>query len=57
MDCYAVRIRSHRSSEQVSGASYPKCSSIQYMGVDHGGFHIAVAEHFLIREDVGSLFQ
>ncbi len=27
------------------------------MGIDHGGFYIAVAEQFLNRADVGSLFQ
>jgi hypothetical protein len=27
------------------------------MGVDHGGFRIAVAEQFLNRADVGALFQ
>jgi hypothetical protein len=27
------------------------------MGVGHGGFHIAVAEQFLNRADVGALFQ
>ena len=27
------------------------------MGVDHGGFYIAMAESFLNRTDVGSLFQ
>ena len=57
MDCYAVRRRSLRSSEQVSGASYPRWTSVQHMGIDHGGFHIAVAEQFLNRADVGALFQ
>lgn len=55
--CYAVRRRSLRSSEQVSGASYPRWTSVQHMGIDHGGFHIAVAEQFLNRADVGALFQ
>jgi hypothetical protein len=27
------------------------------MGVDHGGFHIAMAEQFLNPADVGALFQ
>ena len=44
MDCYAVRRRSLRSSEQVSGTTYPRWPSIKHMGIDHGGFHIAVAE-------------
>ena len=57
MYCYAVCRRSLRSSEQVSGASYPRWTSVQHMGVDQGGFHIAVAEQFLNRADVGALFQ
>jgi len=44
MDCYAVCRRSLRSLEQVSGAAYPRWTSVQHMGIDHGGFHIAVAE-------------
>jgi hypothetical protein len=35
IDCYAVRRRSLRSSEQVSGASQPRWPSVQNMGVDH----------------------
>ena len=57
MDCYAVRRRSLRSSEPVSGTTYPRWPSIKHMGIDHGGFHIAVAEQFLNRADVGALFQ
>ena len=57
MDCYAVRRRSLRSSEQVVGASYTRWTSVQHIDVDHGGFHIAVAEQFLNRADVGALIQ
>ena len=44
MDCYAVCRRSLRSLEQVGGAAYPRWTSVQHMVIDHGGFHIAVAE-------------
>jgi len=47
MDCYAVRKISLRSSEQVSKASYPRWSSVQFMGVDHGGLDVLVAQQLL----------
>ena len=47
MDCYAVRRMSLRSSEQVSGASYPRWSSVQFMGIDHGGLDVLVAQQLL----------
>jgi hypothetical protein len=47
MDCYAVRKISLRSSEQVSEASYPRWSSVQFMGVDHGGLDVLVAQQLL----------
>jgi hypothetical protein len=55
MVCYTVRIKSHRSSEQVSRASYARWASVQHMGVAHGGFDIAVAEQFLNRADVSEV--
>jgi len=47
MDCYAVRRMSLRSSEQVSGASYPRWSSVQFMGVHDGGLDVLVAQQLL----------
>ena len=52
MDCYAVRRMSLRSSEQVSVASYPRWSTVQFMGVEHGGHDVLVAQQLLNSAEV-----
>jgi hypothetical protein len=47
MDCYAVRKISLGSTEQVSEASYPRWSSVQFMGVHDGGLDVLVAQQLL----------
>jgi hypothetical protein len=46
-----------RSSAQASGASYPRCPFVQHIVVDQGSVHTAVAEQYLNRADVDTLFQ
>jgi hypothetical protein len=46
-----------RFSKQAGGDSLPWWLSVQHIGADHSCFHIAVAEQFLNRADVGALFQ
>jgi hypothetical protein len=43
--CWAVRAAGRGS---VEGAPDPQQSTVQDMGVDHGGGHVAVAEELLM---------
>lgn len=41
----------------VEGAFNSQAASVQYMGVDHGGFDVFVSEEFLNRADVVSALE
>ena len=47
----------HVTSARVKWAMDPTSSTLQHMGIDHGGTHVLVSQEFLHRTDIVAVLQ